>query len=449
MQEKKYLTKWKMIAYGCGDVASTFTYTFISGFIMMFLTDIMGLNSAIIGSLILVSKILDGITDVIAGTIIDRTKKKIGKAKYWMLVTAIPLALTCVLLFFIPTNATATLQYAYFFIVYSLMCDIFYTLYYVAYGTLGVLMTRNKNEQMTSGVVRYMMVMVASLIVSSASIALVNAFGGGVAGWRMTAIIYGAIFILLNLVLLLKVEEHDEFANDAAAQAPQQKIGLVQSAKILIRNPYFINYTFICIIYNAVLTMNSSVGVFFMKYILGDESLLGLFTLSMMSIVVGIMFAPMLEKKIGIYKMTLYGWIVSCVLDIGFIAGAHMHSLALMLIFNILRWAFIGPYAASNIAICSEIAKHSYLKNGVHLEASCNGCTSMGTKIGGGIGTAIMGWLLDASGYVANAPVQPAGTNQMLIFMYAVLPFFIHIILTVLFGLLKVEKANKTLEQKA
>ena len=117
-----------MFAYGCGDVGSTFTYTFIGSFLMMFITDGMGLSSGIIGTLILLSKVLDGVSDIIAGSIIDRTHKKMGKAKYWILVTSAPLALCSAALFFIPQNAPSLLQYAYFMIVYTLMSDVFYTL---------------------------------------------------------------------------------------------------------------------------------------------------------------------------------------------------------------------------------------------------------------------------------------------------------------------------------
>lgn len=144
--------------------------------------------------------------------------------------------------------------------------------------------------------------------------------------------------------------------------------------------------------------------------------------------------------------MTLYGWIISCVLDLGFIAGAYLNSLPMLLGFNILRWAFIGPYAALNIALASEIAKYSYLKDSAHLETSCNGCMSMGTKIGAGVGTALMGWLLELGGYVANAPTQPRSAGNMLIFMYAVLPSIMHIVITIMFSFLKVEKANAALE---
>ena len=83
--EKKYLKWYQKIAYGAGDLASNTSYGLVSSFVLLYLSDTMGLNTGIIGTLMLVSKFLDGISDVIFGNLIDRTKSKLGKARPWML----------------------------------------------------------------------------------------------------------------------------------------------------------------------------------------------------------------------------------------------------------------------------------------------------------------------------------------------------------------------------
>ena len=83
--EKKYLKWYQKLAYGSGDLASNCSYGLVSSFVLLYLTGTLGLDSAIIGSLMLASKVLDGISDVIFGTLIDRTHSKLGKARPWML----------------------------------------------------------------------------------------------------------------------------------------------------------------------------------------------------------------------------------------------------------------------------------------------------------------------------------------------------------------------------
>ncbi len=90
MEEKTYLKWHNKVGYGSGDIAGNVVYAFLSSFVMIYLTNTIGLNSGIIGTLIAVSKLFDGITDIFFGTMIDRTKSKMGKARPWMFVNGKP-----------------------------------------------------------------------------------------------------------------------------------------------------------------------------------------------------------------------------------------------------------------------------------------------------------------------------------------------------------------------
>ena len=84
MKEKTYLKWYNKVGYGSGDIAGNVVYAFLTSFVMIYLTDTVGLNSGIVGTLIMVSKLLDGVTDVFFGNMIDKTKSKMGKARPWM-----------------------------------------------------------------------------------------------------------------------------------------------------------------------------------------------------------------------------------------------------------------------------------------------------------------------------------------------------------------------------
>ena len=85
MEEKKYLKWYNKVGYGSGDIAGNVVYALLAAFVMIYLTDTVGLNAGIVGTLIAVSKIFDGISDVFFGALIDKTKSKMGKARPWML----------------------------------------------------------------------------------------------------------------------------------------------------------------------------------------------------------------------------------------------------------------------------------------------------------------------------------------------------------------------------
>lgn len=85
MEEKKCLKWYNKIGYGSGDIAGIVVYAFLTSFVMVYLTDTIGLASGIVGTLIAVSKLFDGFTDIFFGSMIDKTHSKMGKARPWML----------------------------------------------------------------------------------------------------------------------------------------------------------------------------------------------------------------------------------------------------------------------------------------------------------------------------------------------------------------------------
>lgn len=136
MEDKKYLKWYNKVGYGSGDIAGNVVYAFLSAFVMIYLTNYVGLNAGVVGTLIAASKLLDGVTDVFFGTMIDRTKSKMGKARPWMLYGYIGCAVTLVAIFAIPESWGANAQYAWFFIAYTLLNAVFYTANNIAYSRL-------------------------------------------------------------------------------------------------------------------------------------------------------------------------------------------------------------------------------------------------------------------------------------------------------------------------
>lgn len=104
MEEKKYLKWYNKVGYGSGDIAGNVVFAFLSSFIMIYLTNTVGLNAGVIGSLIAASKVLDGISDVVFGSMIDRTHTKMGKARPWMLGAYFGCAITLIAAFSVPTT---------------------------------------------------------------------------------------------------------------------------------------------------------------------------------------------------------------------------------------------------------------------------------------------------------------------------------------------------------
>ena len=149
--EKKYLKWYNKVGYGSGDLAANCVYGLLTSFVMIYMTDAIGLNAGIIGTLIMVSKFFDGFTDIIFGNLMDRTHSKMGKARPWMLWSQIGNSFFLICCFAIPLDWGQKAQYAFFFISYTLLNAIFYTANNIAYAALTSLITKNTNERVQIG----------------------------------------------------------------------------------------------------------------------------------------------------------------------------------------------------------------------------------------------------------------------------------------------------------
>ena len=266
MDNKKYLKWYNKIGYGSGDIAGNVVYAFLTTFVMIYLTDTAGLNAGIVGTLMMVSKIFDGITDIIFGSLIDKTKTKMGKARPWMLWPYIGCSLMLIAIFAVPLEWGDVAKYAYFFITYTLLNDVFFTANNIAYSALTALITRNGNERVQMGSIRFIFAFGTSLLIQSVTVKAVEWCGGGAEGWRTVAIIYAIIGLIVNTISVFSVKELPEkelkkgnpadeeaakFSSDAypdfelaykenRVKDESKKYSLVDSAKILLANKYYI-----------------------------------------------------------------------------------------------------------------------------------------------------------------------------------------------------------------
>lgn len=453
MDEKKYLKWYQKVAYGSGDLASNCSYGLVSSFLLLYLSDVMGLNTGIIGTLMLVSKIFDGVTDVFFGNMIDRTKSRLGKARPWMLYAQIGVSLCLVLLFSIP-NMGQTAQYAYFFAFYTCLNAIFYTANGVAYATLSALITNNAQERVQLGSIRFMFAVVTNIVMGFAVTGGVEAFGGGASGWRAVAIICAVIGLVVNTISCLAVKEvePEELATISQPEDKPQddQIGFWDSMKLLFTNKYYILILVLYIVYYVMSNITTGSGVYFTKYVLGNASLLGMFQMmKMFPVIIALIFTPMLVKKAkSMQKVNFWGYFINCMLSIPFVYFAYVKNVKLMLLFMFIKGIFAGTLTGTLNALIAEISGYTYRTKGVRMDGTMFSCSSLGIKIGGGIGTAAVGWLLDLGGYIGTATTQTDGAINMIFAMYIVIPVIFSVIITLILGFLNVEKANRKWDEE-
>ena len=151
--QKDRVTGFEKFAYGCGEISTNIVFTISTSLLVMFYTDVAHVSAAIIGMIIALSQVFNGVSDIMAGFIVDRTRSKYGRARVWMLRMSIPYAVAAVLLMTVPQVGVFA-QTIYIFITYNLMLTVVYTMFQLPFATTMTYMTRDQNERAKINIIR-------------------------------------------------------------------------------------------------------------------------------------------------------------------------------------------------------------------------------------------------------------------------------------------------------
>ena len=451
MGEKTYLKWYNKVGYGSGDVAGNVVYAFLSSFVMIYLTNSVGLSAGIVGTLIAVSKLFDGVTDIFFGAMIDKTHTRLGKARPWMLYGYVGCAVTLVAIFAIPVDIGTAAQYAWFFIAYTLLNAVFYTANNIAYSALTSLCTNNSKERVQMGSCRFIFAFATSLLIQSVKGGFVAACGGGAGAWRTVAVVYALFGLAVNTVSCLSVKELPEEELTMAAgkeEKNEEKYGLLEAGKLLISNRF---YLMICGVYILQQLYGAMInaGIYYMTYVLKNENLYGVFSWAVnIPLIIALVLTPMLvERWKGLYKLNKRGYMLAVAGRLLVVAAAYIGSVPLMLAFTAVAAFGQGPWQGDMNAVIASCSEYTFLTKGKRVDGTMYSCTSLGTKLGGGLGTAISGWLLEISGFSGTLEVQPVSCINMLHFMYLWLPLILNLLILFLLSRMNVEETNAEIKR--
>lgn len=455
MSEKTYLRWYNKVGYGSGDVAGNVVYALLSFFVMIYLTDVQGMNPGVVGTIMMLSKFFDGASDFLFGMLMDRTRSRMGKARPWMLWGFLGCAAMIVAIFAIPVEMGTTAKYVWFGIAYTLLNAVFYTANNIAYSALTALVTRHANERVQMGAIRFFFAFGTSLVIQSVTVRAVDLLGGGAEGWRAVAVIYALVGLAANTIAVFSVRELPEEGpvGSEAEHAPESRIPFRQAMGLLLSNRYYILIVAVYIVIQLFGALNG-MGIYFMTYVLHDPDLLAAFAWATnIPQMLALLSLPFVVARVGsMRRVSLWGYAVAVVARVGVIVGGYTLDVPVMLVFTAIGMLAIAPLQGTLTALVAEASEYTYLRSGKRLDGLMFSCTSLGTKIGGGVGTALSGWLLGAAGYVTasggQVVEQPQSVISMLQVAYLWLPTLACVIVLVLVAMIDVEVVNRRLREE-
>lgn len=394
------------VGYGLCNFGMNIISTIVGAFVTMYYTDNVMLSAAFVGTMLLGVRVLDGISDLIMGAIIDHTHTKIGKARPWIIFGSIFCALSMYFVFNAPQGMSESTAKIYCVTTYILNTVVFGTIVNVAWSTLAVKVSRNPDTRASMISIAQFFAQLAGLLAGSYAIPLVLFFGGYETGYKGMTLLFGSIAFISILITGLVCKEYDveECKGEIEKKIEKQKHSAKELLGYMFKNKYTVPLIFAFVINWFALSLVATATVYFARDILGNatymKQLNNARTLpAMLFLVIGVV--PFFAAKLG-KKYTLL-----------FACGAHIISGAVMLLAGdnvgflifgqVLRSVGSAFGSTMLMAVVSDVADYVNLKNNCDISGMTSSVVSFGMKVGGGFGSAMMAWALAWGGYSAEA----------------------------------------------
>lgn len=435
--ETKITVKEKMsygIASGGGNIITQLLATFLAAY----LTDSVGIAAAAVGTMLLVTRFIDAISDVVMGTIVDKTNTRWGKARPWLLISAPLLLLSLTLMFSIPSSMADGGKIVYMYLSYIFLNCLCYTAFMVPHTSLLSRITLDGYERQKMASINQILNQVGALSVTTFMTILVAKLG-----WTATAFIYGLATSICILIGFFGTKEHvDEGRKEKVKPVP-----LSQSIPAIKKNKYFFLLTAYFILLLGLATGPGSATYYFCNVNMNNLGLISVLSAcQIVPLLLINLFVPTLTKKFGRRTCMLSAAIVNAIggLCIG-IAGLNT---ALVVFGSILKGASQGVLFACGFAMSADVVDYGEWKTSIRSEGLINSCVSFGQKVGLGFGPAIATWIIAAGGYDGLAAVQTESAKAAINFSFGYLGVIIAILMIVVSYFMNIDKEVPDLREQ-
>lgn len=450
--------KEKWLGYLLGPCGALLLNAVLATYLNVYYTDVLHLTTVWGGAFLvvfpLVSKVIDAITNVIMGYIIDRTKTKQGKARPWILLSAPLLFITGILLFTVPT-ANETVQVIWVMLSYNLFYSFAYTIFNMSHNLMVPLSTRNTLQRGGLSVFNQ----IATIMMSGILVALVfpmairPLMGVDKVNWIVVMGILSAIALPLTLLEYYFTKER--VTEEQAASGEEKKIPFLTQLKIVLTDKYMIVMFVYFFIYTFASSLKNLGLVYYCDNVLGTYN--DGITQMLVSVIggvpmgIGIFAVWPLAKKIGKRNLTLLGFILYALGSA--ICWMVPENLVIVLIGQFIKNIGGLPCAYVFMALFADGLDHIEWKSGIRCDGTAMSVYNIIAVAIVGVATAVFNAMLAGAGYVAPEIIdgvtvayeQAQAVKDVITFAFVGLEAITGLVLA---GLLVFLSVEKTIERK-
>ena len=452
VNSEKVTAKERWLGYLIGPAGALFLNAVLGTYLNVYYTDVLGLTGVWGGTFLvifpIISKIVDAITNVIMGYIIDRTRSKQGKARPWLLISAPLLTISGLLLFWVPQK-NETVQIIWVMLSYNLFYSFAYTIYNMSHNLMVPLSTRNTQQRGKLSVFNQISAIMVTGIICALVFPMVVSPWWGVdkSRWLLLMSILSTIALPTTLVEYYYTKERITEEKDAEAE---HQMPVKTELKAIFTDKFMmciLGYFFLTSFATSIKNLS---GIYYCNYVLGTYN--DGITMTMLSVIGGLpmgigLFAVWpLAKKFGKRNLTMAGMVITAIGSI--ICCMAPRNMVIVLIGQFIKNMGSLPGAYIFMALFADVLDHMEWKNHFRCDGLAMSVYNIIAVAMVGVCTGIFNGLLSAAGYCKPyydaagqlIATQSAQVQSIIIFCFLGLDIFACIIAAVILGFLNVEK---------
>lgn len=401
----------------------------VVGYLSIYCTDALGLSVGLVGTLLLVSRLFDGFTDIVAGYIVDKTNTRMGRGRPYEL-SILGMWLCTFLMFSCPPELSTTLKCAWVLCMYAFVNSIFAT--FMNAGNTPYMVRAFNNQQQYIAITSYggLATMLAVILVNISFPILMSQLATSPAGWSRLVLIYSVPLALIGILRFLFIPE--KFNVDATTD----KINFKHVWQVLKSNGYIYIVALIQFVMNLVGAMG--VASYYYTYVVKNIALMGMVSITTMIALPSMLVLPALLKKFTIKQMIIAGFSLAAVGSL--INWFAADNIPLLIAGGLV--AGIGVVPANMLAglMIIDCADYNEWKGQPRMEGTLSVIPGFAVKLASAFGAFLLGVLLQAGGYISGGVAQPDSAITMLRAIMGLIPMGFYLVAALVTMLYKLDK---------
>ncbi|NLS52863.1 glycoside-pentoside-hexuronide family transporter [Hafnia alvei] len=439
------LSKQEKIGYGLGDAASHIVFDNVMLYMMFFYTDIFGIPAGFVGTMFLLARALDAISDPIMGLVADRTRTRWGKFRPYVLFAAIPFGIVCIFAYSTP-ELSLTGKMVYTAITYTLL-TLMYTVVNIPYCALGGVITADPTQRISLQSYRFVLATAGGMLSTVLMMPLVSFIGKGDQAFGFKGGIAVLALVAVIMLAICFATTKERISDEGTTQGSMR-----EDLRDIIRNDQWRIVGLLTILNILAVSVRGGAMMYYVTYILGNPLV---FTWFLTTYCVGNLFGSAAAKPLTDWKckVSVFWWTnaILAVLSVAMFfvpIGANITMFIFIFIIGVLH-QLVTPI---QWVMMSDTVDYGEWKGGKRLTGISFAGTLFVLKLGLALGGALIGWMLAGAGYQSGAATQNSATIMSIIALFTLVPavcYFLSALIAARLYTLRTPFINRILKELA